>query len=530
MKKKMTISRIVSVLLITVLVLSVLSGCSKSNRATKETEDMTLGIDVAKYQGTIDWQQVAQSGVDFAMVRIGYRGMSDGEIKADSNGRYNLQEASRAGVKLGVYFFSTAITEEEAVEEAAWVADQIGGYPITYPVVYDCENFTDPESRQFSLSKKERTDIAIAFLKTIEKLGYEGMFYASKNDMENSKEWDMRRIADDYKIWVAQYPAEPYPETRESSYSGEHQMWQYSMEGNVAGIEQPVDLNIAYFGYNGIEPPRSNQIPEEVGPDVEAMMDFTDVSEQVTAKEETNLRSVPSQDTDSVVLRKLKNGEVAQRIAISSSGWSKLLLEGNTYYAVSSYLTTDLKYGYETDIVIPAEANEDDIETKFNKRNQIVTAKEVVNLRSLPSVEHEEVEVIAQLKNGETATCIGVSDNGWSKLIYRNTVCYAVSSYLTPVDGDAAEETFAPEAEQPEEGGIEIETEFEPINDQVTAKVEVNLRNLPSTEHPNVKVVARLYNGQVATRTGINRDLGWSRVEFNGMTLYCVSSYLKEVE
>lgn len=486
-----------------------------------------MGIDVARYQGTIDWQAVAESGIKFAMVRIGYRGMSDGEIKADSNGKYNLQEASKAGIKLGVYFFSTAVTEEEAMEEAAWVADQIGGYPITYPVAYDCENFKDPESRQFLMDKESRTDIALTFLKTIEKLGYEGMFYASKGDMEGSKEWDMKRIEEDYKVWVAQYPAEPYPETRESSYSGAHQMWQYTMDGTVSGITQPVDMNIAYFGYNGTEKPKAKEVPPQVGPDVEAMMDFEDVNEQVTAKEETNLRDIPSQDTDSQVLKTLKNGQTAQRIAVSSSGWSKLIFEGRTYYAVSSYLTTDLKYGYETDIVIPADANADDIETQFHKENQIVTAKEVVNLRSLPSVEHEEVKVIAQLEKGDTATCIGVSDNGWSKLVYRNTVCYAVSSYLMPADEEAAAETTAALAGTDEDG---IETEFEPVNDRVTAKEEVNLRNLPSTEHPDVKVVAKLYHGQVATRTGINRDLGWSRVEFNGMKLYCVSSYLEEAE
>ena len=169
--------------------ISIFTGCSEKARKTNETEDMTIGIDVARYQGTIDWEQVAQSDIDFAMVRVGYRGMEDGQIREDPNGRYNLQEASKAGIPLGVYFFSTAVTEEEAMEEAAWVADLISGYPITYPVAYDCENFNKPESRQFGMSKKVRTDLALTFLNTIEKLGYEGMFYGSKNDMELEKEW-----------------------------------------------------------------------------------------------------------------------------------------------------------------------------------------------------------------------------------------------------------------------------------------------------------------------------------------------------
>ena len=106
-----------------------------------ETKEVTNGIDVSRYQGTIDWEKVAGSGIDFAMIRVGYRTLSSGEIVADSNAKYNMQEAQKYGIKLGAYFFSTAISEEEAKEEANWVADYIGQYKITYPVAYNCENF-----------------------------------------------------------------------------------------------------------------------------------------------------------------------------------------------------------------------------------------------------------------------------------------------------------------------------------------------------------------------------------------------------
>ena len=424
--------RITKILLALLIAALVLSGCSKSGDSRpRETEDITHGIDVARYQGTIDWKEVAASGVDFAMVRIGYRGMEDGLLKEDSNGRYNLQEAQKNGIKLGAYFFSTAVSEAEAVEEANWVADILDQYPITYPVAYDCENYNDPGSRQYHLNKTERTDIALAFLKAIEKRGYEGMFYSSKNEMEDDARWEVSRIEKSYKIWVAQYPAEPYPATESSSYSGEHQMWQYTMEGEIPGISQNVDRNVAYFGYEGIQPPISDVAPEEVGPDVEAMMDFSEVSETVTAKVETALRDMPSQGEESTVMVLLKHGEIARRIAISASGWSKVVFNGETYYAVSSYLTTDM--GYE------------------------------------PPPEYEE----------------------------------------EPGDG--------------------IETRFEAVNEQVTAKIEVNLRTLPSVEHPDCKVVHLLKNGEIVTRTGINRDLGWSRVEYKGQTLYCVSSMLTGV-
>lgn len=494
-----------------VLILTSATGCGKKGRTVKETEALTFGIDVAKYQGTIEWATVANTGIDYAMVRLGYRGVMDGDISQDSNARYNLQEASKAGIALGAYFFSTAVSEEEAEEEARWAAQLMAGYPITYPVVYDCEGFDDPNSRQYGMTKEQRTDAALAFLRTIEDLGYEGMFYASKHELETK--WETDRIEKDYKIWVAQYPAESYPDTPESSYDGMHHMWQYTTEGAIDGIGQSVDLNVAYFGYEGIEKPKDKNTPEEVGPDVEALMDFDVVEEEVTAKEETRLRDRPSQDEDSVVLDTLLNGEVALRIAVSNSGWSKVIFEGNTYYAVSSYLTTDLNYN-------PVSAKEtedpDGIKTEFSPISEDVTAKNEVNLRALPSVEHAEAVILAKLKHGDIAKRVGISDNGWSMLQYNGMTCYAVSSYLESVEGSVQ---VIPDADG-------IQTEFETVNERVTAKEEVNLRTLPSTEHPDVKVVVKIKNGDIVTRTGINKDLGWSRVEYNGQTLYCVSSYL----
>lgn len=479
----------------------------------KETEDITFGIDVAKYQGTIDWEKVAEAGVDFVMVRVGNRTMVDGQIVADSNAKYNMQEAQKYGIKLGAYFFSTAITKEEAIEEAAWVADFISRYSITYPVAYNCEGFNDPENRQYHLTKTQRTDIALAFLEEIEDLGYEAMFYASKNEMTDDAQWEVSRIGEEYKIWVAQYPENPYPETQASSYEGVHHMWQFTRNGTIPGIEQSVDVNVAYFGYDGVEEAKSDEIPETAQPDVEALIDFTEVNEQVTAKKETNLRDMPSQGDEATVLYTLKNGETATRTGISDSGWSRLTYNGQTYYAVSSYLTTDLD-------AAPDETEPDDgIETEFRTVSEDVTAKEVVNLRSIPSVEDERSEVLRQLKNGETAKRIGISDNGWSKLEIDGNIYYAVSNYLSVI-GSSDEDTD-PEG---------IQTQFEEVNEQVTAKEVVNLRTVPSVESEDSEVVAQLVSGEVITRTGINHDLGWSRVEYNGQILYCISSYLKVVE
>lgn len=427
-REKMLKIALIAVLILALSVIALVS-CRKETSRVQETEDITMGIDVARYQGSIDWERVAQSNIHFAMVRVGYRSKEDGSIVADPNARYNMQEAAKNGIKLGVYFFSTAISEEEAREEADWVAEFISQYPITYPVAYDCEGFTDPESRQYMISKSDRTEFALAFLETIEAHGYEAMFYGSKNDLQSDANWYTSRINKDYKIWVAQYPKTVDPVFDVSTYAGEHQMWQYATNGVIEGIQTDVDLNIAYFGYDGTNVPMNPEEPEEAFPDVEAMFNFEPVYEDVTAKEEVNLRSTPSQDEGSEKLYLLKNGEVATRIAICSSGWSKVIFNGQTYYAWSDYLTTDLEY----DPNAPKE-DPDGIQTEFQEVHEQVTAKDVVNLRLLPSVTNPEAVVVCQLKKGDIAIRTGINEDvGWSRVEYNGQILYCVSSYLNIV-------------------------------------------------------------------------------------------------
>ena len=394
-----------------------------------ETEKMTIGIDVSRFQGTIDWAAVADAGIDFAIVRVGYRTQSTGEIVADTNAKYNMQEATANGLQIGAYFFSTAVSEDEAVEEAKWVADYISQYQITYPVAYNCEGFENQDNRQFELSKTQRTDYAIVFLNEIYHQGYTPMFYASKSEMEDDLKWETSRLEKNFKIWVSQYPDAPYPDTARSSYSRTHDMWQYTNRGIIAGIDEPVDVNVAYFGYESDAQAQNQETPESAVADAEALMNFRDVEETVTAKDITNLRDIPSQGDESTVLKTLNNGVTAIRTGVSDSGWSRLVIDGTKYYAVSNYLTTDLSY-------------------------------------RLP-------------------------------------------------------------AEEPDDG---INTEFTAVSENVTPKIEVNLRKLPSVTNPDAVVVATVTAGEVFVRTGINTDYGWSRVEYNGQTLYCVSSYLNIVE
>ena len=429
-RRGIRLTSVILCLTVTVALVAVARMVGGSVGGVRETEEVTLGIDVARYQGTIDWAQVAGSGIDFAMVRLGYRDQ-DGQIVADSNAAYNLQQAHANGIKLGAYFFSTAVTKEEAIEEANWVADFLAPYPITYPVAYNCEGYGEPDSRQYLLDKFERTTLALEFLKQIEKRGYEAMFYASKNEMEADAKWQVSRIDPDYKVWVAQYTEAPYPATEQSDYSGAFQMWQYTDQGTVPGISQPVDRNVAWFGYEGTNAPKSKEAPEPAQPDPEALMEFTAVEETVTAKDETNLRSIPSQGEDAVILHTLKNGETARRIGISSSGWSKLEYEGQLCYAVTSYLTTDLSE--EAPAQQPTE--DDGIDTEFRSVSDSVTAKDVVNLRSIPSYTREDSLVVAQLKKGQVIRRTGINEDvGWSRVEYQGQILYCITSYLEVVE------------------------------------------------------------------------------------------------
>ncbi len=403
-----------------------------SSDSVTQTDQVTIGIDVARYQGTIDWARVAASGIDFAMVRVGYRADKSREICADSNAKYNMQEAQKNGIKVGAYFFSTATTTEEAKEEANWAADYIAKYQITYPVAYDCEGFDQPDSAQYNLTNAQRTDIAIAFMQEIYNRGYTPMFYSSMGELTGNAKWDTDRLEGTYRIWVSQYPAAPYPQTEKSSYAGTHAMWQYTNRGTVDGISRPVDVNVAYFGYEGSAQAQNTEAPEEVTADAEALMNFTQVSESVTAKESTNLRDIPSQGGDSTVVYTLKNGETIARTGISDSGWSRLELNGQTVYAVSSYLTTDLDYQAPVASSQEGAGSGDGLKTKFSERNDQVTAKIEVNLRVLPSVTNPDATVAAVLRNGEYVTRTGINEEyGWSRVEYNGQTLYCISSYLT---------------------------------------------------------------------------------------------------
>ena len=198
-----------------------------------------VGIDVSKYQGDIDWQKVKEAGVQFTFLRAGYRGYESGEIMEDENFKTYLDGASAVGMPLGLYFFSQAVTAEEAVQEADYLVDLVAGYNIQYPIVFDMEEVETSPYRTENLTATQVTDIALAFCERISKRGYTPMIYGNVSWFLSRME--LNRLAEVDK-WFAQYRPMPY-------YPYDFTIWQYTHKGRIDGIEGDVDLNISFVDY-----------------------------------------------------------------------------------------------------------------------------------------------------------------------------------------------------------------------------------------------------------------------------------------
>ncbi len=332
-----TAARIKAFLLVVVVMVSITVPHFTVKAAPNEVVGAALGIDVSRYQGQINWDMVAASGVQFAMVRVGYRTQATGVLNEDPYAKYNLQEAQRVGIKVGAYFFSSAINQAEAVEEAIFTANLIDKYQITFPVAYDCEGFRNTTSRQYGLGKDVRTALAVTFLDTIAARGYTPMFYASRNEMTDSKDWNMN-VLNRYKVWVSQYPKDPFPITPASSYAGVHAMWQYTDKAMIVGINGAVDMNVSYFNYDGIAQAKDTSGATQITPDMAASVQYMDVYEVVTTDTKVNLRTVPNTDNPDTIVVPINQGDMIFRTGIGNNGWSKVVLNGQTYYAYSAYL------------------------------------------------------------------------------------------------------------------------------------------------------------------------------------------------
>ena len=195
------------------------------------------GIDVSRYQEKIDWEEVAKDNVEYAFIRVGIRGYTEGDISEDPFFETNIKGALHNNVDVGVYFFTQATSVEEAEEEAEFVLDAIEPYDVSYPVVLDVEAVSAKNPRTENLTKEERTEYAIAFCEMIKRAGYTPMIYGNLKtfmlllDIEQLEEYDK---------WLAQYDTKLY-------FPYDFKIWQYTDEGKISGIGTDVDINISFY-------------------------------------------------------------------------------------------------------------------------------------------------------------------------------------------------------------------------------------------------------------------------------------------
>ncbi|MDO4565808.1 MAG: glycoside hydrolase family 25 protein [Oscillospiraceae bacterium] len=204
-------------------------------------EEALLGIDVSSHQEEIDWYAVKADGIEFAMIRVGYRGNTEGKLNLDNRFQNNMLGAAEAGVPVGIYFYAQAIDVYEAREEAAWVLEQIEPYEIAYPVVYDWEYVGDPTTRTANTDGLTIDRCAEEFCDIIAAAGYTPMVYFNRELAYRSI--DLYRLQK-YDFWLAEYNETP-------TFFYGFEMLQYSYTGRVDGIEGGVDMNLCFADYLG---------------------------------------------------------------------------------------------------------------------------------------------------------------------------------------------------------------------------------------------------------------------------------------
>lgn len=209
---------------------SEITGMQESNPNAK------IGIDVSKWNKEIDWDKVKKAGVEYAIIRVGYRGATTGSLIEDPYFEKNMKGAAQAGIPVGVYFFTQAVDTVEAVEEASMVITLCEDYDITYPVFIDTEG-AGGDGRADGLDVTTRTEVCDAFCRTMESAGYRAGIYGARNWLNEML--DMKELQD-YVIWLAEYREVPV-------YQGYYHMWQYTSKGSIDGIEGKVDLNLSYL-------------------------------------------------------------------------------------------------------------------------------------------------------------------------------------------------------------------------------------------------------------------------------------------
>lgn len=205
-----------------------------------------LGVDISYHQTQIDWNKLKESPCEFVMIRCGFRGYTEGGLKEDEKFKEYASGAIEAGFPIGVYFFTQAISREEAIEEADYVLSLVEEFPISYPIAIDTEYVADSDARtnKIEMTKEERTSYIVAFCERIKEKGYYPIVYASENWLRRSIDASMLQ---EYEIWAPQY-------LDENDFMYDFTIWQYTDNGQMDGIKGNVDVNISMVDYASFVP------------------------------------------------------------------------------------------------------------------------------------------------------------------------------------------------------------------------------------------------------------------------------------
>lgn len=284
-------------------------------------EEKTFGIDVSKYQGNIDWAKVKQSGVEFAMIRVGFRGYEDGKIYIDDYFEKNIKGAINNDIQVGIYFYSSAKNEKEAKEEAKWVVNKINPYKeyISYPVAFDLEDFNKYRLKGINNTKLSKN--AEAFLEYIEENNYTPMIYSCNLPFKHI--WS-KKVKEKYKMWLAQY---------DNNVDLKYDMIQYTSKGKVDGIKGNVDLNYANFKF------------------IKRIIDINDPNEQIIKNTKVtqtndyvitttfaNFRKAPTFELDNTLTESFPPNTKLKRLGVTDTDWSKVEYNGQIGYVYNYYL------------------------------------------------------------------------------------------------------------------------------------------------------------------------------------------------
>ena len=376
--------------------------------AKYETNETSMGIDVSTWNGKIDWKKVKEAGIKFAMIRIGFRGYESGKIMMDNTFYQNIQGALANNINVGIYFFTAAVNEREAQEEAAWVTEIIKNYDISYPIAYDIEIFGNREdTRMKGLSDHQITNNTLAFCNYIRSKGYTPMIYSYLNAFNTKLE--VGRFGNN-RVWLAHY-------TDSTNYTGNYHMWQYTSSGSVPGINGRVDMNVSYFSVTNDITKRQtisgiNSNANDIG------LTFKDISVNATMKEDTILRTTPSLTVPN------KAGSISSGTSITITGISdsfvRISYDGNIYYIDNinkiRLPITNWDKDYINEKVVLKKAEPLYKEPYYYLYNNTVTTLK----------EGTIVELIAY-----NSSYLKVKYEGKSYYIYDNSSCY--DKYSSPV-------------------------------------------------------------------------------------------------